>query len=104
VTVFCPAAALKGLVIRGASAQSGALQEWQNSAGAVQTAVAGNGLDFILNTGTGTKWGTVGGVAGQKQARWGATPVVQPLLATGAAHTVDQVITVLQTLGLCRQV
>jgi hypothetical protein len=34
---------------------------------------------------------------------FGATKVVQQLLATGAAHTVDDVITVLQAFGLCKQ-
>jgi hypothetical protein len=33
----------------------------------------------------------------------GATAVARQLLATGASHTVDDVITVLQTLGLCKQ-
>jgi len=49
---------------------------------------------------TGTKIGTA---TGQKLGWWGATPVVQQVLATGAAATVDNVITVLQTLGLCKQ-
>jgi hypothetical protein len=34
---------------------------------------------------------------------FGATPVAQPVLATGATHTVDDVITTLQTLGLVKQ-
>lgn len=34
---------------------------------------------------------------------FGKTPIAQPLLATGAGHTVDDVITVLQALGLCKQ-
>ena len=62
-----------------------------------------DGLNMILGATTGTMWGTVGGAAGQKQAWWGATPVVQPVLATGAAHTADDIITMLQTLGICRQ-
>lgn len=37
----------------------------------------------------------------QKLGFWNATPVVQQVLATGS--TTDQVITLLQTLGLCRQ-
>jgi hypothetical protein len=65
--------------------------------------IVGGGLNFQFSTGTGTKIGTSGGAAGQKIGFWNATPVVQPLLATGAAHTVDDIITVLQTLGLCRQ-
>ena len=50
-----------------------------------------------------TKIGTVGGAAGQKLAFWNSTPIVQPVLATGASHTVDDIITVLQNLGLTRQ-
>lgn len=53
-----------------------------------------------LGTTTGTKWGTA---TNQKQSWWNATPVVQQILATGASHTVDDVITLLQTYGLCRQ-
>ena len=34
---------------------------------------------------------------------WNTTPVAQQVLATGGGATVDQVITLLQTLGLCRQ-
>lgn len=37
-------------------------------------------------------------------AFWGATPIARPLLATGAGATVDNVITVLQTIGLVKQV
>ena len=33
----------------------------------------------------------------------GVTPVARQLLATGAGHTVDDVITALQALGLVRQ-
>jgi hypothetical protein len=59
--------------------------------------------DFIFGTTTGTKIGTVGGASGEKIAFWGSTPIVQPVLATGAGRTVDEVITVLQNLGLVRQ-
>jgi hypothetical protein len=59
--------------------------------------------NIILGTTTGTQIGTVGGASGQKLAFFGSTPVTQPLLATGASHTVDDVITTLQTLGLVRQ-
>lgn len=62
-----------------------------------------NAVNMVFGTTTGTKIGTVGGASGQKLGFWNATPVVQPLLATGASHTVDDVITVLQTLGLVRQ-
>jgi len=59
--------------------------------------------NIILNTTTGTKIGTAGGASGQKLAFWNSTPIVQPVLATGASKTVDEVITVLQNLGLVRQ-
>lgn len=65
-----------------------------------QWAEAGN---VVLGTTTGSQIGTVGGAAGQKLAFLGATPVVQQVLATGAGATADQVISLLQTLGLCRQ-
>lgn len=61
---------------------------------------AGN---VAVGTTTGTKIGTVGGASGQKLAFWASTPIVQPVLATGAGRTVDEVITVLQNLGLVRQ-
>jgi hypothetical protein len=59
-----------------------------------------DGANMVLGTSTGTQWGTA---TGQKQAWWGATPVVQQVFATGAGKTVDNVITLLQTLGLCKQ-
>jgi len=61
-------------------------------------AVIAEGQNVALGTTTGTKWGAS---TSQKQAWWNATPVVQQVLATGS--TTDQVITLLQTLGLCRQ-
>lgn len=54
----------------------------------------------VLSPATGTQWGTA---AAQKQAWWGAAPVVQQVLATGVGATVDDVISLLQTLGLCKQ-
>lgn len=47
---------------------------------------------------TGTKIATA---TTQKLGFWNATPVAQQVLATGS--TADQIITLLQTLGLCRQ-
>lgn len=58
------------------------------------------GANLILATSTGTKIATA---ANQMLAFWGSTPVVQQVLATGAAATVDNVITFLQTIGLCKQ-
>jgi hypothetical protein len=53
-----------------------------------------------FGTSTGTKLGTS---TTQKIGFWNATPVVQQVLATGTGATVDNVITLLQTLGLCKQ-
>lgn len=62
-----------------------------------------DGVNISLGTSTGTKIGTVGGASGQKLGFWNATPIVQPVLATGAGATADNIITVLQNLGLVRQ-
>jgi hypothetical protein len=59
-----------------------------------------NAKDVVLDTTTGTKIGTA---TAQKLGFWNATPVVQQVFATGASHTVDELITVLQTLGLVKQ-
>ncbi len=49
----------KGFLVRAFSGtQSGNLTEWQASDGTLQTAVAANGRDFVLDTVTGTKIGT----------------------------------------------
>ncbi len=56
--------------------------------------------DVVLSTATGTKIGTA---TGQKLAFWDATPVVQQVLATGAGASADDIIGLLQTLGLCKQ-
>lgn len=58
------------------------------------------GNNLIFDTATGTKIGT--GTT-QKIGFWNATPVVQQVLATGGGATVDNVITFLQTIGLCKQ-
>lgn len=65
-----------------------------------QNVTMGGAYNIVLDTTTGTKIGTA---TGQKIGFWNVTPVVQQVLATGAAHTVDDVITLLQTLGLARQ-
>jgi lysophospholipase L1-like esterase len=46
---------------------------------------------------------SIGGAGTTKIGVFGATPVSQPVLATGAGKTVDNVITVLQSLGWVRQ-
>jgi len=59
-----------------------------------------DGGNFALGTTTGTKIGTA---TTQKLGFWNATPVVRPVLATGAGATADSIITVLQNLGLVGQ-
>lgn len=71
-----------------------------NDAAGVQTWTHSEGINYVFGTSTGTKIGTA---AAQKLGFWNATPVVQQVLATGASHTVDDIISLLQTLGLCRQ-
>ncbi len=41
--------------------------------------------------------------AGVRLGFYGVTPVARAVLATGAGHTVDDVITALQNLGLVKQ-
>lgn len=65
-----------------------------------QNIAIAEGKNIIPGTTTGTKICTA---TGQKLSFWNATPVVQQVLATGAGATVDNVITLLQTLGLCKQ-
>lgn len=59
-----------------------------------------NGASVSFGTTTGTVLGTH---ASQKLAFWNAAPVTQPIMSTGIGATVDDVISLLQTLGLCRQ-
>lgn len=59
-----------------------------------------NSCNLVFGTGAGTKIGT--GTT-QKIGFWNATPVAQQVLPTGTSKTVDDVITFLQTIGLCRQ-
>lgn len=59
-----------------------------------------DGVDVAMGTVTGSHFPFA---ANEKLGFWGQTPVVQQVLATGAGHTVDDVITFLQLVGLCRQ-
>lgn len=62
--------------------------------------------DFIIapvKNGTGALRGLQLSTSAGKLGFWGTTAVAQQVLATGAAHTVDDVITFLQTVGLCKQ-
>ena len=112
VRIATGADATIGLVVkRNSVGQSAAMQTWAMSDGVTPLlSVAGAGhltfadaINVIFGTTTGTQIGTVGGAAGQKIAFWGAAPAVQPLCATGTGKTVDQLITILQTMGLLRQ-
>lgn len=55
--------------------------------------------DLIIAATTGSKIGQ----STSKLAFYGVTPITRQVLATGASHTVDDVITFLQTIGLCKQ-
>jgi hypothetical protein len=57
-----------------------------------------NAVNMVFDATTGTKLGTA---TTQKLGFWNATPVVQQVLPTGSST--DNVISLLQTLGLCRQ-
>lgn len=59
-----------------------------------------NAVNIAFNTTIGTKIGTA---ITQKIGFWNVTPVVQQTLATGAGATADNIITMLQTIGLCKQ-
>lgn len=108
ITVYGDASQ-KTAVFRANATTPGNILELQTSGGtavfAQSTTVLtlGDAINLAVGTTTGTKIGTVGGASGQKLGFFNATPIVQPLLATGASHTVDDVITTLQNLGLARQ-
>lgn len=103
------------LIIQAYSTQTNNLQEWQNSAGAIQLALAGNARDFILDTTTGSKIGTA---TSQKLGFWNATPIIQPTTGIAAAafvantsgiaddsatfdgYTIGQVVKALRNVGL----
>jgi len=59
-----------------------------------------DGTDVIVGSGVGTKIGTADS---QKIGFWGTTPTVQQTLSTGAGATVDDVIGMLQIVGICKQ-
>lgn len=66
----------------GAGQSATNLLQFNNSSGTLQLALAANGRDFVLDTTTGTKWGTA---TSQKQAWYNATPIIQPASANQAA-------------------
>lgn len=86
------------------AANGGVVGSWSSSATVglnINTVLSfSDGANLILGSTSGTKIGTA---ITQKLGFWNATPVVQQVLATGAGNTVDNVITFLQTVGLCKQ-
>lgn len=58
------------------------------------------GKNFTFTNTTGTQIGTS---PAERLAFYGTSPVARQILATGASATVDDVITFLQTIGLCQQ-
>lgn len=87
----------------GASLSSGVGGDVSAVAGAGGT--NNNGGNVVLSGGAGNGTGINGGVsvAGPRVGFYSTTPIVQQVLATGAAHSVDDVITALQNLGLVKQ-
>lgn len=61
--------------------------------------IANGGIQMPL-TGDGTQ---IGMSTGDKFAFWGATPQTQQVFATGTGKTADDIITFMQSIGLCRQ-
>ncbi len=64
------------------------------------TFIVPDASNIVVGSTTGTKIATA---TDQKLSFWNATPVVQQVLATGAGHSADDIISFLQTLGLCKQ-
>lgn len=62
--------------------------------------VGSGGLATLSQSGDGIK---LGSSASHKVGFWGVSPVAQQVLATGAGASVDNVITMLQLIGLCKQ-
>ena len=56
-------------------------------------------MDVLISATTGSKIGQ----SGSKIGVYGVTPIVRAVLATGASHTVDDVITALQNFGIVKQ-
>jgi len=93
--ITCDVAAPLIIAIGGIGAANEAFR-WDTSGNMVPF----DGKNIIAGTTTGIKFGTA---TGQKIGFWNATPVAQQVLATGAGATSDNIITLLQTLGLCKQ-
>ena len=75
--------------------------QWDTSQLYMYTSInMANAKDLILGSGVGTKIGTANS---QKIGFWGTTPTVQQTLSTGVGATVDDVIGMLQIVGICKQ-
>lgn len=100
--VTAAAAAATGVVLApyGATANTSLALEAKGT-GNLTFALAGAGT-IDINAGAGGSV-QVGGDAAALVGFYAIGPVVQQVLATGAAHTVDEVITFLQLIGLCKQ-
>lgn len=107
------------LVVNGMAAQSGSLQQWQDSTTATVASVSAAGLgafagvtltdatNLVVGSTTGTKIGTA---TTQKIGFWNATPVVQPTNVTNptggatvdaeARTAIDAILSRLETVGL----
>jgi len=69
-----------------------------------KAAVTGGGtVKAVLIDGIVAATGVKVGDTASKVGFFGVTPVVKPLLATGGGATADNIITVLQSLGLVKQ-
>lgn len=75
----------------------------QARASGATTNIAINVISGGINFSDLTNGCKIGMSTGQKIGFWNATPVVQQVLETGAGKTVDEVITFLQKIGLCKQ-
>ena len=80
----------------------------QNKAAGLQTSVAlqfNNGITMnASNIATDATTGMqIATATTQKLGFYGKTPIVCAVLATGASHTADDIITALQNLGLVKQ-
>jgi len=73
------------LIIQAHSSQTANIVEVQDSSDNVKLAIAGNGLDLVLDTTTGTKIGTA---TNQKLGFYNATPIVQPTEITDELTTI----------------
>jgi len=96
---------------QGIGATSGATDKAGGDAVIAPGLSTGSGESGVIIKGcqagsTGTVDGTLATVIqvlGNKMAFNGVTPITRPVFATGASHTVDELITVLQNLGLVSQ-